>query len=140
MKFHSPFPLLHPHWDYKASASTILYTAIIQLRLLDVLHAQGSEAEIPILTDKNFLLWLSHPHRTPWMIGESPQPVIWPLQRGREKLSRGKGCLQPPFSRLVSVQRAEWHKSNSPSPAPQQQPGLHTEPAFYTWQLPGGLS
>ena len=41
---------------------------------------------------------------------------MWPLQRGREKLSRGKGCLQPPFSRLVSVQRAERHKSSSPSP------------------------
>ena len=79
-------------------------------------HPQGSEAESPVLTDKPFLLWLSHPHGTPWMIGRSPQPVIWTLQRGIEKLSRGKGCLQPPFSRLVSVQRAERHKSNSPSP------------------------
>ena len=72
MKFHSQFPLLHPHWDYEASAFTILYTAEIQLRLLDVLHAQGSEAESPVLTDKPFLLWLNHPYGTQWMIGEYP--------------------------------------------------------------------
>ena len=79
-------------------------------------HPQGTEAESPVPTAKPFPLWTGHPHGTPWRSGGSPQPVTWPLQRGREKLSTGKGCLQPPFSRLVSVQRAERHKSSSLSP------------------------
>ena len=74
-------------------------------------HPQGTEAESPVPTAKPFPLWTGHHHGTPWRSGGSPQPVMWPLQRGREKLSRGKGCLQPPFSRLVSVQRAERHKT-----------------------------